>query len=78
MKTMTCQELGGACAHEFKAETFEEMSEQAKQHGMEMFAAGDKDHLEAIGKMQQMMQKPEDMMKWFEEKRKQFDALAEE
>ena len=39
MKTMTCDQLGGACKETFQAETFEEMAELSKQHGMAMFAA---------------------------------------
>lgn len=34
MKTMTCKQLGGACDKEFHAQTFEEMAELSKQHGM--------------------------------------------
>ena len=41
MKTMTCSQLGGACDKEFQAETFEEMAELSKQHGMEMFQQGE-------------------------------------
>lgn len=78
MKTMICRELGGACEKSFKAETFEEMSELVKQHGVEMFMAGDEPHLSAIRKMQQMIQTPEEMSKWFAEKKKQFDALPNE
>ena len=37
MKTMTCNQLGGACDKEFQANTFEEISEMSKNHGMEMF-----------------------------------------
>lgn len=36
MKTMTCKQLGGACDKEFSANTFEEIAELSKQHGMEM------------------------------------------
>ncbi len=45
---MTCQQLGGACDHIFKAETFEEMAEQSKQHGMEMYKIKDEAHMEAM------------------------------
>jgi len=37
MKTMTCKQLGGACDQTFQANTFEELTELSKQHGMEMF-----------------------------------------
>ena len=49
MKTMTCRQLGGACDMEFHAETFEEMAELSRQHGMEMYKKGDPAHLEAMG-----------------------------
>lgn len=37
MKTMTCKQLGGACGLAFHANTFDEMAELSKNHGMEMF-----------------------------------------
>ena len=78
MKKMTCKQLGGACDEEFQANTFEEMAELSKQHGMEMFQQQDADHLVAIGKIQAMMSNPKAMQEWFDSKRKEFDALPEE
>jgi hypothetical protein len=78
MKTMTCNQLGGACDLEFQANTFEEIAEMSKQHGMEMFQKGDKAHLEAMQKMQALMQSPEAMNEWFDNKRKAFEALPED
>lgn len=75
MKTMTCRQLGGGCDLEFKANTFEEMSELAKQHGMEMFQQQDTDHLAAMQKVQLMMLDPEAMQAWMNEKREEFNAL---
>jgi len=75
MKTMTCNQLGGACDKAFSAETFEEMAEMSKQHGMEMFQKQDEAHLIAMSKMQELMKEPGEMEKWFESKRKEFDAL---
>ena len=77
MKTMTCKQLGGACDLEFHAETFDEMAEQSKKHGMEMFKAGDEDHLKSMSEMQELMKEPEAMQKWFESKRNEFNALPE-
>lgn len=77
MKTMTCKQLGGACDTQFHANTFKEMAEQSKAHGMKMFQAGDKEHLEAMNKMQELMQSPDAMAEWFDNKRKEFDALPE-
>ena len=77
MKTMTCNQLGGACDLEFHAETFEEMAEMSKQHGMEMFQKGDQAHLDAMNKMREMMKAPDAMQKWYAELKEEFDALPE-
>ena len=77
MKTMSCNQLGGACDKEFHANTFEEIAELSKQHGMEMFKQNDAAHLNAMEEMKQKMQKPEAMSEWFENKRKEFEALPE-
>lgn len=74
MKTMTCKQLGGACDQEFHAETFEEMAEKSKKHGMVMFQKGDKAHLSAMNKMQQLMQSPDAVEEWMNQKRKEFEA----
>lgn len=77
MKTMNCKQLGGACDKEFHANTFEEMAELSKAHGMEMFQNQDKNHLEAMNKIQALMKKPGAMEEWFESKRKEFASLPE-
>ena len=77
MKTMTCKQLGGPCDHEFQAETFEEMEELSKKHGMEMFQKGDADHLAAMNKMRTLMTAPDSMKEWFVARRMEFDALPE-
>lgn len=75
MKTMTCNQLGGACDLEFHAETFEEIAEMSKKHGMEMFGKGDGPHLDAMHKMKALMTSPDAMKKWMDQKRKDFDEL---
>ncbi len=77
MKTMNCKQLGGACDKEFHTDTFEEIAEMSKKHGMEMFQRNDELHLKAMNEMQELMQKPEAMNDWFENKKKEFDALPE-
>jgi hypothetical protein len=77
MKTMTCKQLGGACDLEFHASTFEEMAELSKQHGMDMFSKGDKPHIDAMNKMQELMNSPESIQMWYENKSKEFDALPD-
>jgi len=61
MKTMKCNQLEGACNKEFRANTFDEIAEISKQHGMEMFKKKDEAHLKAMNKMQVLMQDPEAM-----------------
>ncbi len=77
MKTMSCKELGGACDKVFHANTFEEIAEMSKQHGMEMFQKKDEAHLKAMNAMQELMKEPKAMKAWFENKKKEFDALPE-
>ena len=77
MKTMTCKQLGGACEIEFTANTFEEMAQLSKAHAMEMFKLSDAAHLEAMQKMQFLIQRPGEMEKWFAKKKKEFEATPE-
>ncbi|MEP1921781.1 MAG: DUF1059 domain-containing protein [Ekhidna sp.] len=74
---MTCKQLGGVCDLEFHAETFEDMAEQSKKHGMEMYQKGDDAHLKAMGEIQELMQAPEKMQAWLEDKRREFEALPQ-
>jgi len=78
MKTMTCKQLGGACDKKFQAETFEEIAEKSKKHGMEMFQTGDQAHLNAMNEMQELMKSPDAMKKWFDRKKNDFDSLPDE
>jgi len=77
MKTMSCKQLGGACDKEFHADTFDEIAELSKTHGMEMYQKQDKNHLEAMSKIQDLMKKPGAMDMWFESKKNEFNALPE-
>jgi predicted small metal-binding protein len=78
MKTMKCKQLGGACEKEFHANSFDEIAEMSKRHGMEMFEINDEAHLKSMDEMRALMQKPEAMEEWFENKRKEFEALPED
>ena len=79
MKTMTCNQLGGACDMEFHANTFDEISEMSKQHGMQMFQKNDEPHLQAMHKMRDLMQSADSdaMQNWLKSKREQFEALPD-
>ena len=78
MKTMKCKQLGGACEKEFHANSFDEIAEMSKRHGMEMFEINDEAHLKAMDEMRALMQKPEAMEEWFESKKKEFESLPED
>jgi hypothetical protein len=77
MKTMTCKQLGGACDETFHANSFDEIAEMSKQHGMEVFQKSDAAHLKAMGEIQQLMQQPGAMAEWFEAKKQVFEALPD-
>jgi hypothetical protein len=78
MKTMTCNQLAGACDKEFKANTFTEITEMSKNHAKEMFQIGDEAHLKKMNDMMELMKNPDAMSKWFSEKKKEFDTLPED
>lgn len=78
MKTMTCRQLGGACDEKFQAETFEEIGELSKRHGMEMHRKGDEAHMKAMEEMKKLMSDPQAMQDWMEGKKNEFDALPDE
>ena len=78
MKTMTCKQLGGACDVEFHANSFDEMADMSKKHGMEMFQKKDPAHMAAIGEMRELMKSPDEMNAWFVAKKKEFEALPED
>ncbi len=77
MKKMSCKDLGGVCDIEFYAASFDEIAKQCQEHGKEMFKEGDKKHIEAMGKMTQLMENPIAMNEWFEDKKQLFESLPD-
>jgi len=78
MKTMTCKQLGGACDETFSANSFEEMAELSKAHGMEMMQKQDAAHLKIMGEMKTLMEKPGAIEAYMAEKRKAFDETPDD
>lgn len=78
MKTMTCKQMGGACDESFSAQTFEEMAELSKAHGMEMFQKQDAAHLAIMAEMKGLMEKPGAIEEYMAEKRRAFDEAPED
>lgn len=79
MKAMKCNQLGGpeSCTEEFHADTWEQVQELSKKHGMEMAQKGDQEHIDAMNKMKDQMGDPEEMQKWMEEKKMEFENSSE-
>lgn len=75
---MTCRQLGGACDKLFSGATFSELARLSKQHGNEMIKMGDVDHLRAMEKMRALLQDPDAIHDWLEQKKTQFELLPEE
>jgi predicted small metal-binding protein len=78
MKTMNCKQLGGACEKEFHANSFDEIAQISRDHGMKMFQQKDEPHLEAMYKMQEMMNDSEAMKNWIDDRKKEFEALPDD
>ena len=74
MKSMTCNQLGGACDKVFTAATFDEIAALSQQHGKEMFGSQDAAHMAAMNEMMAIMQNGK-MDEWMNARKAEFDAL---
>jgi len=77
MKKMTCKQLGGACDHEFWAESFEEMAGLSRDHALGLTGRGDLAHMKAMNDMRIIMENPTAMQEWMEKKRAEFESLPD-
>ena len=75
---MTCKQLGGACDQVFHANNFDEIAMMVSKHAREMVGQGDAAHIEAMNDMRSKMTSPEAANAWMDEKRKAFNALADD
>ena len=78
MKTMTCEQTGGACHVAFSGNTLEEIAQQSKQHAMEMVQQGDQAHAAKMEEMKAIMTKPDAMQEWHSKIQAAFDNLPED
>jgi hypothetical protein len=74
MKSMTCNQLGGACEQIFSGELFDDLAAQSQQHGKEMFGADDAPHMAAMGTMMEIMNSGK-MDSWMAARKAEFEAL---
>ena len=78
MKTMTCQQLGGACDLALRGETADEVIKAQDQHLKEIVAGGDELHRRALDEMKGRWRRPLSGMKWYKQTKREFAALPED
>ena len=75
MKSMTCNQLGGACDLVHRGDDANQIIKAQDQHLKEVVAAGDTDHEPALKDMKGRWKRPVSGMKWYRQVQRDFDAL---
>jgi hypothetical protein len=78
MKTMTCQQMGGACDFAHHGETADDVIKSQDTHLQDMVAKGDEAHQTALQEMQARWKDPAAGMKWYTQAKNDFAALPED
>ena len=78
MKTMTCEQLGGACDLALRGSTADEVIKAQDKHLREVVAAGDQAHESALADMKGRWKNPIKGMGWYLRTKREFAALSEE
>jgi predicted small metal-binding protein len=78
MKTMTCNQLGGACDLELHGETADEVIKAQDRHLNEVVEAGDTAHADALQAMKGRWKHPVSGMRWYKCTKRAFAALPED
>jgi predicted small metal-binding protein len=78
MKTMTCQQLGGACDLQLRGESADEVIKAQDKHLREVVAAGDTAHEHALTEMKGRWKHPIKGMGWYKNTKQAFAALPED
>ena len=78
MKTMTCTQLGGACALELRGETADDVIKAQDKHLREVVRAGDTAHEPALKDMKGRWRHPLKGMGWYKDTKSAFAALPED
>ena len=78
MKTMTCQQLGGACDLPLRGETADEVIKAQDKHLREVVATGDTAHEAALADMKGRWKHPVKGMGWYKSTKKEFAGLPED
>lgn len=78
MKTMTCEQLGGACDFPLHRNTADEVIKAQDQHLKDAVAAGDETHKSALKDMKGRWKHPISGMAWYRNTKRDFAALHED
>lgn len=76
MKTMTCEQLGGPCAHEHHGDNANEVIKAQDAHLNELVAAGDTAHAPALDEMKGRWKHPISGMSWYRRVKRDFAAAT--
>ena len=77
MKTMTCQQLGGACDLPLTGASADEVIKAQDRHLREAVASGDVRHEPALDAMKGRWKHPIKGMGWYKDTKRAFAALPE-
>jgi predicted small metal-binding protein len=78
MKTMTCEQLGGACGLELRGDTADEVIKAQDRHLREAVASGDATHEKALKAMKGRWKNPIKGMGWYRDTKRSFAALPDD
>jgi hypothetical protein len=75
MKTMTCQQLGGACDLQLRGESADDVIKAQDKHLRAAVAGGDDAHRPALDAMKGRWKHPIKGMGWYKDTKRAFAAL---
>jgi predicted small metal-binding protein len=78
MKTMTCQQLGGACDLAHHGDSADEVIKAQDRHLREVVAGGDTAHEDAFAAMKGSWRRPISGMGWYRDVKRRFATLPED
>ena len=78
MKTMTCNQLGGACDLQLRGDTADEVIKAQDKHLRDAVGAGDMTHEQALDEMKGRWKHPIKGMGWYKNTKREFAELPED
>lgn len=78
MKTMTCRQLGGPCAHAHHGATADDVIKAQDRHLRDAVAQDDQTHADALKAMKARWKRPISGMGWYRKVKRDFAALPED